>query len=158
MVMELVGIAELKVARNPSKLVTIGLGSCIGIVLHDSTAKVGALIHAMLPSIEHSKSKENPFKFVDTAVPLALGEMEKLGASRSRITAKLIGGARMFAGYENGVFIGDRNIEAAKNVLTENGIRVTVNDTGGSKGRTVEFDVSTGVVKVKSGMGEVKTL
>lgn len=147
-----VGIADMKISTNPGKLSTIGLGSCVGIVLHDPFAKVGALIHAMLPSVTYSKSKDNRAKFVDTAVPTAIEEMEKLGARKHRITAKLVGGARMFTDYGNGAFIGDRNIRAARNVLKENGVKIIARDTGGAIGRTVEFDISTGRVLVKTAM------
>jgi chemotaxis protein CheD len=154
----IIGIADLKVSRNPSKLVTVGLGSCVGIVLHDPSARVGALIHAMLPSVKYSKSKDNRAKFVDTAVPMAIEEMEKLGARRYRITAKLVGGARMFTEYENGAFIGDRNIQAAKNILKEHGVKIIARNTGGTIGRTVEFDISTGKVLVKTAVEGVKEL
>jgi chemotaxis protein CheD len=145
----LVGIAELKVSKNPGKLVTIGLGSCIAVVLYDPIAKVGALIHAMLPRASRDRAKFNKAKFVDTAIPLALEEMEKLGARRERITAKLIGGAKMFP-IDDKTFIGDKNAEMAENILRALGIRIMARDIGGAIGRTVEFDVSTGRVLVKT--------
>lgn len=145
----LVGIAELKVSRNPGKLITIGLGSCVGVVLYDPVAKVGALIHAMLPEPSPGRMSSNKAKFVSTAIPSALEEMAKLGARRERVTAKLIGGAQMFP-VENNINIGAQNVEAAEKLLKNLGINIAAKDTGGTLGRTVELDVSTGRVLVKT--------
>lgn len=68
----IVGVAELAVVHNPAVLVTIGLGSCVGISFHDPVAKIGALAHVVLPSIERSKYKENPLKFADSAIETAV--------------------------------------------------------------------------------------
>lgn len=143
-----VGIADVKAARNPGKLVTVGLGSCVGIMLHDEVAKVGALAHVMLPSSE--KIVKNKAKFADTAIPLAIEKMEKLGAQKSRIVAKIAGGARMFSFASGQTFIGDRNVAAVEEALKKNGIRISARDVGGTIGRTLEFDVSSGKVLVKT--------
>lgn len=144
-----VGIADVKAARNPGKLVTVGLGSCVGVVLHDPAAKVGALAHIMLPNSENSLVK-NKAKFADTAVPLAVEKMEKLGAQKSRIVAKIAGGARMFSFASGQTFIGDRNVAAVEETLKKNGVPILACDVGGSIGRTLEFDVSSGKVLVKT--------
>jgi chemotaxis protein CheD len=147
----IVGIAELKVSTNPGKLVTVGLGSCVGIILHDPSAKVGALIHAMLPRPLSGMENANKAKFVETAIPVALEKMRKLGARESRITARLVGGAQMFA-LDKETFIGYKNIEAAEQILRSRGIKIVARETGGSVGRTVEFDLSSGRVWVKTAM------
>lgn len=152
-----VGIAELKVSTNPGRLVTVGLGSCVGIVLYDPQVRVGALIHAMLPRPSYGMEKSNKAKYVETAIPLALSEMRKLGAEKRRITARLIGGARMFS-LDKENFIGYKNIEAAESVLKSLNIKVIAKETGGSIGRTVEFDVATGRVRVKTAARGAKEL
>ncbi len=153
----IVGIAELKVSTNPGKLVTVGLGSCVGIVLYEPSARVGALIHAMLPRPFHGMDSTNKAKFVETAIPLALEKMIKLGARKSRITARLIGGAQMFS-LEKETFIGHKNIEAAEHALRSAGIKIVGRETGGSMGRTVEFDVSSGRVWVRTALNGVVEL
>ena len=154
-----VGIADLKVAKNPGVLVTIGLGSCVGIALYDKVNKVGALIHIMLPKSTEVKAKDNKAKFADTSIPVALNEMEKMGAKKSNITAKIAGGARMFSFVTTDVMnVGDRNVVATKDVLKEHGIKLLKHDTGGNKGRTVEFETATGKVRIKSMGKEVKEL
>lgn len=153
----IVGLAELKVSTNPGKLVTVGLGSCVGIILYDPKVRVGALIHAMLPRPIYGMDIENKAKYVETAIPLALEEMKKLGAKKRRITARLVGGARMFT-LDKEVFIGYKNVEIAEDILKSTGIKITGKETGGAIGRTVEFDVSTGRVLVKTAMDGAREL
>jgi chemotaxis protein CheD len=153
----LVGIAELKVSTNPGKLVTVGLGSCVGIILHDPSAKVGALIHAMLPKRSYGMGKSNKAKYVETAIPLAVEEMLKLGARRRRITARLVGGARMFT-LDKEVFIGYKNVEVAEKILKDLNIKIIGKETGGTIGRTVEFDILTGRVLVRTATRRLKEL
>lgn len=147
-----VGMADAKVGTAPSTLISYGLGSCIGISLYDPQTKVGGLLHIMLPDSTQSRANENRAKFADTGIPDMLNEVLKLGASRSRLVAKIAGGAQMFA-FANATDImrvGQRNAQAAKEVLASLGIPIIGEDTGGSYGRTVSIDLSNGVYKVKT--------
>lgn len=91
-----VGMADLKMTTAPDKLMTAGLGSCIGICIYDKSVKLGSLAHIMLPSSVQAKNPENKAKFADTAIELVLDMMIKSGANRSRLQAKIAGGAQMF--------------------------------------------------------------
>ena len=147
-----VGMADYKVGRAPSTLISYGLGSCIGISLYDTQAKVGGLLHIMLPDSTQSRVSENPAKFADTGLPLMMGELLQMGANRRRLVAKIAGGAQMFA-FANATDImrvGVRNAEAVKRVLRELDIRLLAEDTGGNYGRTVQIDLDTGAYKVKT--------
>ncbi len=147
-----VGMADYKVGRAPSTLISYGLGSCIGVSLYDPQTKVGGLLHIMLPDSTQARSSDNPAKFADTGLPLMLGDVLQLGAVKSRLVAKIAGGAQMFA-FANATDImrvGTRNAETVKKILREMGIRVIAEDTGGNYGRTVQIDLATGVYKVKT--------
>ena len=147
-----VGMADYKVGRAPASLISYGLGSCIGISLYDPQAKVGGLLHIMLPDSTQARPTDNPAKFADTGLPLMLQKVLDLGASRSRLMAKMAGGAQMFA-FANATDImrvGARNAEAAKKILQDMNIRLIAEDTGGTYGRTVQIDLETGVYKVKT--------
>ena len=147
-----VGMADYKVGRAPSTLISYGLGSCVGISLYDTQAKVGGLLHIMLPDSTQSRVSENPAKFADTGLPLMMGELLQMGANRRRLVAKIAGGAQMFA-FANATDImrvGVRNAEAVKRVLKELDIRLLAEDTGGNYGRTVQIDLDTGAYKVKT--------
>jgi|Deesub1362A_J573_1020465.scaffolds.fasta_scaffold02717_6 chemotaxis protein CheD len=145
-----VDIADVKAATKPAKLVSIGLGSCVGVALFDSRSKVGSLAHIMLPSSRGLNPVDNRAKYVDTAIPLAIEEMLKLGASKSRIVAKIAGGAKMFSFTSKDDYIGRKNVLAVKNILKKEDIKIVAEDTGGSVGRTIEFDTSSGRLLVKT--------
>ena len=147
-----VGMADYKVGRAPSTIISYGLGSCIGISLYDPQAKAGGLLHIMLPDSTQARPTDNPAKFADTGLPLMLRDVLELGASRSRLVAKIAGGAQMFA-FANATDImrvGARNAEAAKKILKELNIRLLSEDTGGNYGRTVQIDLNDGAYKVKT--------
>ena len=147
-----VGMADYKVGRNPDSLISYGLGSCVGIALFDPIAKIGGLAHIMLPDSTQARSADNPAKFADTALPLMLGEIIKLGAIRSRITAKIAGGAQMFT-FTNTTDImrvGERNAEAVRLILKKLELRLIAEDTGGNYGRTVELKLDSGIFRVKT--------
>ena len=145
-------MADYKVGRSPSSLISYGLGSCIGIAIYDSATRVGGLSHIMLPDSKQARSNENPAKFADTALPLMVQEMITLGAVKSRMIAKIAGGAQMFkfANATDIMRVGERNAEAVKQVLKEIGIKIIAEDTGGNYGRTVELRLDTGVYRIKT--------
>ena len=147
-----VGMADYKVGRAPSTLISYGLGSCIGVSLYDPQAKVGGLLHIMLPDSTQSRASENPAKFADTGVPLMLKDVLALGASKSRLVAKMAGGAQMFAFAKatDIMRVGARNAEAVKEQLKSLGSKLIAEDTGENYGRTVQINLENGVYTVKT--------
>ncbi|WP_378951877.1 chemotaxis protein CheD [Pelosinus sp. sgz500959] len=147
-----VGMADYKTGRNPNSLISYGLGSCVGIALYDSFNKIGGLAHIMLPDSTQARSAENPAKFANTALPLMLDDMIKMGASKGRIIAKIAGGAQMFtfANATDVMRVGERNAEAVRILLKKMDIRVIADDTGGNYGRTVELRLDTGIYRVRT--------
>ncbi|HKG95060.1 MAG TPA: hypothetical protein VKA84_24295 [Gemmatimonadaceae bacterium] len=145
-----VKVADYAVARGDATIVTIGLGSCVAIVLHDRAAQVAGLAHVLLPSESMSRDRSNLAKFPSTAVPLLLGEMRKLGA-RGPLWAKLVGGASMFQKLlANGTNMGERNLDATRIALGAAGVPILAEDVGGDYGRSVYLDVRSGRVLVRS--------
>ena len=145
-----VGIADMKMAKERGMLITYALGSCIGICLYDQKIKLAALVHIMLP-LNMETGRKNPLKYADTGIRETLRMMEAKGASRSRITAKIAGGAKMFDvnGGSMGK-IGQRNIESVHMNLKKEGIQLLREDVGGSVARTLLFDPATGLGCVRS--------
>lgn len=144
-----VGIADMGVAESPNTLRTI-LGSCVGICIYDPKAKIGGLSHIMLPSSK--KPSNNLKKYADTAIPLMIDEMMKLGADSARMVAKLAGGATMFKHSENSLMgdIGKNNIVSVREILGSLKIPVLTEDVGGDYGRTIDFYLETGELKIKT--------
>jgi chemotaxis protein CheD len=151
-----VGMADLKVARGPDVLTTLGLGSCVGITLYDKLKKIGGLAHVMLPTYKGDEG-QNTAKFADSAIIELVNQMSRIGATRSSLVAKIAGGAHMFGRTQNNdmLKIGERNAAASLAILKQLGIPVQANDTGGSHGRTIELYIDSGALKIRSvGAGE----
>ena len=148
----IVRVADLRVGSNTDVLVTIGLGSCVAVVLHDPVAKVGGLAHVLLPSPALGRKDDSPAKFPQTAVPRLLELMAPLGANARRVMGRLVGGASMFAGLAapGTIQMGERNTVACRQVLMELGIPIAAQATGGDYGRTVKLWVSDGRLEVSS--------
>ena len=91
-----VGMADLKLCIPPAGITTLGLGSCVGVALRDTVNKVGGLAHVMLPDSTAIRNNSNVAKFADTGVAELVRIMEQAGAKRSRMVAKIAGGAKMF--------------------------------------------------------------
>ena len=148
-----VGMADLKVAKPPDGLVTLGLGSCVAIALRDPVTKVGGMIHIMLPDSTAIRGVQvNPAKFADTGIAELIAQMEEAGARKTRLTAKLAGGATMFktSAKSNWGMIGERNVEACRKILKSYGIPILAESTGENYGRTVTFYPLTGEYHVKA--------
>ena len=151
-----VGMADLKVAKAPDKLTTLGLGSCVGITLYDKARKIGGMAHCMLPSYKGFEG-QNKAKFVDSAVIELINHLVRTGASRGALIAKIAGGAHMFGYSQNNdlLKIGERNAAAGLAILKQLAIPVHANDTGGTRGRTIELDIDSGALKIRVvGAGE----
>lgn len=148
-----VGMADLKTCAPPDGLTTLGLGSCVGVALRDPLVKVGGLVHVMLPDSKAIRGVHaNPAKFADTGILELVRQMEAMGARRSRMTAKLAGGATMFAvsARSEWSMIGDRNVETCRKILAELRIPVLAESTGDTYGRTVIFYPENGEYHVKA--------
>lgn len=154
---ENVGIAEYAVVTGGTKLITSGVGSCLGIVLHDDSNGVSGLIHVMLPTADES-SDTNQAKFVDSGVPLLIEAMEEQGARSRRLQGWVVGGSEMLDFSSDGDSIGSRNIEAAKHVLSNHNITVVGTDVGGSHGRSMSFDPRTGTVTIQTADDTTQTI
>lgn len=155
-----VGIAEYKTGKAPAKIITVGLGSCIGIAFYDKIKKIGGLAHIMLPDSTQFSKVSKPGKFADLAVLLLLQEMEALGANRRSITAKIGGGASMFNFSDRGLVmdIGSRNIKSVKEMLEKLSIPLKGEDVGGSQGRTMILDADSGRTYIKTVGKDIKEI
>lgn len=156
-----VGIGEWAVAKSPTPLITLGLGSCVGVGLYDPVAKIGGLAHIMLPdSRSFANGQEIPGKFADLAIPLVYREMVLQGAVGRRIQAVLAGGAQMFSFGGRGpiVNIGQRNLEMIRQVLGGLKVRIRSEDTGGNYGRTMILSTVDGAVFIRVAGGKIKVI
>jgi len=153
-----VDMAGMKVDSRPVELVT-SVGSCIGICLYDSIHRCGGLAHIMLPHSSLGPLEPLPSKYADTAVVALKKSISELTGRENRLSAKIAGGANMFANTSaNGLDIGAKNIKAVKATLDEHRIRLIGEDVGGSHGRRINFNLATGVTVVRLHNGETRKL
>lgn len=148
----IVRVADWGAKRGDEALVTLGLGSCVAIMLHDPKAWAGAMAHILLPSQSLARDTSNPAKFPETAVPFLLSQLEALGADPRRIVAKLAGGASMFAQLmtPGSIQMGERNLVATRTALRAASIPLAAEAVGGEAGRSVRFFVADGRVEIRS--------
>jgi chemotaxis protein CheD len=156
----MVKVADWAVDNGETVIVTLGLGSCVACVLHDATVGVGGLAHVLLPSPTLARDRSNPAKFPETAVPLLVREMKRLGAVPERMRARLIGGAAMFAnlGSPGVALMGERNVLATREALKHARIPIVGEDVGAAYGRSVYFHLPQGRLEVRSVMHGVREL
>lgn len=155
----IVGMADCRIGDSPNQvLATFALGSCIGLAVHDAKAGVGGLLHFMLPdsTIDRARSRENPWMFADTGIPLMLDRVFARGASKRRITVRAAGGASMMD-QENIFDIGRRNYLAMRKILWKAGIMVHGEAVGGGRSRTVRLEINGGKFWIQEA-GEVREL
>ncbi|MDW7651007.1 MAG: chemotaxis protein CheD [Bacillota bacterium] len=150
-----VKIADLATKKDEGILITVGLGSCIGIALYDPVARTAGLAHILLSDSTMFRTHANPAKFADTAIPVLIGEMVAQGAKTSRLRAKIAGGSKLFSFEKSLLSVGEKNIQSVRDTLA--GLRVPIigEDVGGSVGRTMRLFVADGKVTVSTvGAGE----
>lgn len=142
---KMVGMGQVALARPPATLSAV-LGSCVGVALYHPRLRLGALAHVVLP--QSSGRAGGVAKFADQAIPFMIQELEREGANRSGLVAKITGGACMF-GTGGPLQVGLSNVEAVSKALAAAGIRIVAQDVGGAKGRRAGFDPENGIMTVE---------
>lgn len=147
-----VGMGQMEISGAPHKLITRGLGSCLGITFYDPYQKIGGMAHPMLPDINNARIKSNPNRFVNYVIGKMVEEMEKRGCAKKSILIKIFGGAHMFSFIDTDSFlnIGQKNVDIAREILKELGLRTLVEEVGGTFGRTIELNLENGKVLVST--------
>jgi chemotaxis protein CheD len=152
-----VGMADYKLCRPPQKISTLGLGSCLGVVLYDKTTQICGMAHVMLPDSKKISQNNNRLKFVDTCLADMYHELMRKQVNPKNLVAKIAGGAKMFSYRSSNDFlnIGEQNVAAAHELLKKWSIPILSEDVGDSYGRTIVFDPGNGQLLVKSvGIGD----
>lgn len=147
-----VGMAEYKLCSAPQKISTVGLGSCLGVVLYDNTRKICGMAHIMMPDSTKITKNSNRMKFADTCIEDMYADLIRAGADPGHLIAKIAGGANMFdhSGRTGGLNIGHQNGEAVRKALLKCKVPIVCEDVGKNYGRTIEFDTVTGELHIHS--------
>jgi len=152
-----VGIGQMVVCHAPEQVVCLGLGSCVAVILYDPVARIGGVVHVLLP--KSPVKCDNEEKYADTGTRKLVKEMINHGVKKERLVAKLVGGAQMFPNLNLAIAnIGRENSMIIRNILRELMIRIVAEDLGGNRGRSAYFNTSDGHVTVKTAFEPVKVL
>ena len=156
----IVKVADWAAERGDGVIVTLGLGSCVAIMLHDPQAQAGAMAHVLLPSRSLARDTSNHARFPDTAVPLLIDRLKRLGADPRRLVAKLAGGASMFSQLvtPGTMQMGERNVLASRSALRAAEIPILREAVGGERGRSIRFHVRDGRVEIRSVGADVEVI
>mgnify|MGYP005840395795 CR=1 FL=1 len=156
-----VGLGEIQCSRDPGDvLVAYGLGSCVGVTAYDPVVRGGGMAHVMLPGDVDREDASRSAKFASQALPLLLEALANLGCDRSRLVWKIAGGARVLRvpGAVDQMTIGDRNVAVVKRMMEQLGLPLAAEDTGGRQGRTMQLNIDTGEVAVRTIGGVLREL
>jgi chemotaxis protein CheD len=153
-----VRMGEIAVSKTAGDvLVSLGLGSCIGLALVDQRRGIAGLAHIMLPEAIAGGGPAG--KFADLAVPELIAQTTALGTSKAMLKAVLVGGAQMFAlGGSGALDIGVRNDAAVRAALAKERITIVAAETGGSKGRTIRVMPGGAVLSKEAGGAEIELM
>lgn len=155
-----VGLGEMKVSNDlADELVTHSLGSCLGVALHDPMARVGGLLHLMLPDsrLNPERARTTPCMFADTGLPRLFRAAYALGAQKRHLKVVLVGAARIISGTGH-YNIGKQNYTAVRRLLWRNNILVTAEEVGGTASRTMYLSMDSGQVTVRINSEFIKRL
>ncbi len=149
-----VGMGDFKIGKAPDCIITLGLGSCVGVTFYDRVNKIGGMLHAMLPNSATALNLTNKAKFVDTGLTEILTALSKSGANLKELEIKLVGGAQMFACSDDTsvkvLKIGDNNVRATKEWISKFGLKIKAEETGENFGRTIILDTNTGELYIRA--------
>lgn len=125
---------QFETCDKPETVLTTVLGSCVAACLFDPVARIGGMNHFLLP--ESNSGSSSAVVFGAQAMELLINDLLKRGAVKSRLKAKLFGGANVLSGLSD---IGSRNSEFAENYLRLEGIDCVGMSLRGFQARRVRF-------------------
>ena len=126
--------------------VTTILGSCVSVCLWDSSVEIGGMNHFLLPT--NPRRHESDLRYGDVAMHKLVEALVAKGAFLQRLTAKIFGGACVVDGLAR-LSIGEQNVAVALEFLRDRQIPVSVDETGGKRGRKLIFHTGNGRAAVK---------
>ncbi len=122
------------------------LGSCVSACLYDPVARIGGMNHFLLPG---SDEHDQVGRYGMYAMELVINEMLKRGAQKSRLGAKVFGGARVMKSLTS-LDIGSRNADFIERYLDDEDIPIIASDLRSTHPRKVIFFPATGQALVRS--------
>ncbi len=136
---------QLVVTTSPTAITTV-LGSCVAVCVWDPSSGIGGMNHFLLP---HHVERDRSARFGSFAVPELVSAVERAGARRAELQAKVFGGASVIVAFRGTRNLGEENVVLALRLLEEARIPVVERDVGGTKGRKLVFHADEGSAWVR---------
>ena len=148
---EHIAAGQFKTGKAEATIYQAYLGTCLGVALYDPSAKVGGMIHILLPEPPGIISALFPEKYASTGVPMLITDLIKLGAAPENLKASIAGGALMgpVSQQDINLDIGGRSAEIAVSILETLGIKTIRSETGGFFTCTLELNMATGETLIR---------
>jgi chemotaxis protein CheD len=142
-------MGDIKVSAGADILTCFGLGSCVGLFLHDRIHKIGGGAHIMLPDYHARSVIQAKSYYAEHAIEELIRQMKEAGADVEGLRAKLVGGAQVMVDAKL-LDMGFQNTQASQNALIKHKIYMAAADLGGYISRTARFNITTGMVEITS--------
>jgi chemotaxis protein CheD len=126
-------------SREPAVIYCV-LGSCVAVCLWDRNNRIGGMSHFQYPQTADPKQATARFGNVATLTLLRLLLAE--GTDRGALEGQIFGGSSRGADSPE-TDVGLRNVSMAKQILKRQGVAVTSEDVGGTKGRKLVYNTET---------------
>ncbi|ETX16603.1 chemotaxis protein CheD [Roseivivax halodurans JCM 10272] len=139
LVNRLVVQGQYEATGNPSVVLSTLLGSCVATCISDPLAGVGGMNHFLLAGGDGSGTDNE--RYGSYAMEVLINALLKLGARKSRLQAKLFGGATMAGRMGR---IGEANCRFATAYLETEKIPLVASSLGGQRARRVRYVPVTG--------------
>ena len=148
---KIIGIGEYSVSNNPSEIIkTFALSSCVAITAYCPQKKAAGMVHVALPAYAGNEVPSKCGYYAPSGIAALIGELYmKYGCKKEELIIQIYGGANSI--IENDIFkIGEKNISAVVEILSDLGLAVQKAEVGGFVSRTVELHVATGEVNIST--------
>jgi len=139
-------IGDVVTSPRQASYTCYGLGSCIGLFLHDRLTGLSGGAHILLPESESGVSSFSKFYNVVSALDEMLAQFTNQGSTLEALRAKIVGGANVIG---VNMLTGERNVKSVVRQLVARKIFVAALEVGGRYSRTAKFESTTGNLIVR---------
>lgn len=144
-----------RIDRSQPVILQAYLGTCVGVAVYDTVAHVGGIIHLLLPEPPASGTHNSSEKYATTGLPLFLGKLAEMGATRNNMKVYVAGGALVIpvTHHDMELNIGGRTSDVVFEILKKEEIPVEQSETGGFFTCTLELNMKTGHMTINPAGG-----
>ena len=122
-------------------LISVVLGSCVAVSLWDRELEYGGMNHFLYPKA--ADPEKATAQFGDVATRTLIGLFLGSGSRVENLEAQILGGATQADCRGDEAAIPQQNVDVARGLVEDRGIRIASQDVGGNKGRKAIYNSRT---------------